>query len=394
MQKFDKLSILIVGSGAYVIGCNENEFGTLLPAVLQFSHNDTISKITIASRSLSKSSTFETKLHKLCDLIGSTLLPECKQCDFTDDDDVNNFLNFQHYDVCIVCVPDHLHCKICLKLINRKIHCLVVKPMACTVKEALLMQKAAKDNDVVCQVEFHKRLDHSNLILRDAINSNDIGFPLYATVEYSQRKCIPLEIFSSWAANSNIFQYLGVHYVDLIYYITDFKPLSLHAWGQKCLLKKSSLDTWDAIQVVIEWETPYEHTFISSHITNWIDPNCSSAMSDQKINFVGTKGRFTADQKNRGVQLVTDNSGVEDINPYFSKSYNYKGDKTYKFEGYGISSVTQFLGDVISFKKNLRSLEWIESNRPSFSDGLISTAVIEAVSESLLSNEKVRICYD
>ena len=27
-------------------------------------------------------------------------------------------------------------------------------------------------------------------------------------------------------------------------------------------------------------------------VTNWIDPNNSSATSDQKINFVGEKGRF------------------------------------------------------------------------------------------------------
>ena len=40
-------------------------------------------------------------------------------------------------------------------------------------------------------------------------------------------------------------------------------------------------------------------------------------MSDQKINVVGTKGRFQADQKHRGVQVVQDELGIQEINPYF-----------------------------------------------------------------------------
>ena len=51
------------------------------------------------------------------------------------------------------------------------------------------------------------------------------------------------------------------------------------------------------MQVVIEWERKDGGLFVSTHITNWIDPDETSAMSDQKINVVGTKGRFQADQK-------------------------------------------------------------------------------------------------
>lgn len=52
------------------------------------------------------------------------------------------------------------------------------------------------------------------------------------------------------------------------------------------------------MQVVIEWERKDGGLFVSTHITNWIDPDETSAMSDQKINVVGTNGRFQADQKN------------------------------------------------------------------------------------------------
>ena len=42
---------------------------------------------------------------------------------------------------------------------------------------------------------------------------------------------------------------------------------------------------------------PDKTLFTETILTNWIDPENSSAMSDQKIKFIGTKGRFEADQK-------------------------------------------------------------------------------------------------
>ena len=40
-------------------------------------------------------------------------------------------------------------------------------------------------------VEFHKRWDQSNLVLRDRLAAGEIGVPLYFHIEYSQRKCNP-----------------------------------------------------------------------------------------------------------------------------------------------------------------------------------------------------------
>ena len=37
--------------------------------------------------------------------------------------------------------------------------------------------------------------------------------------------------------------------------------------------------------------------FTETIITSWVDPDSSSAVSDQKIKFVGTNGRYEAEQK-------------------------------------------------------------------------------------------------
>jgi predicted dehydrogenase len=102
-------------------------------------------------------------------------------------------------DAVIISVPDHLHASISLSLIEKGLHCLVVKPLATTTIEADAMTEAAEKTGVVAQVEFHKRLDESNLLLRDAVQSGKLGNLLYAVIEYSQKKQVPRDIFRSWA---------------------------------------------------------------------------------------------------------------------------------------------------------------------------------------------------
>ncbi|MBI2175056.1 MAG: hypothetical protein HYU33_07660 [Candidatus Omnitrophica bacterium] len=105
-------------------------------------------------------------------------------------------------------------------------------------------------------------------------------------------------------------------------------------------------------------------------------------MSDQRITMVGTLGRYESDQKNRGVQLVTESDGVEDINPYFTQCYtDTTGDVG--VQGYGPRSIRQFLTDVGDLIHGKCELEELVATRPSFQDALVSTAVIDAASKSL-----------
>jgi predicted dehydrogenase len=294
-------------------------------------------------------------------------------------------------EAAIVAVPDHLHAEVTIPLLERGIHCLVVKPMADTFAHAKAMAAAATKANVVAEVEFHKRLDEANLLMREAIRGEQIGTPLYATVEYSQRKTVPRDIFKSWAARTDIFQYLGVHYVDLLHWATGFQPLRVTAWGQKNHLAALGLDTWDAMQVVIEWRRGgkgKDSNFVSTHITNWIDPDASSSMSDQKITIVGTEGRYRSDQKNRGVQLVTDRAGVQDINPYFTASWRDGPKDGLRFDGYGIRSVRRFIDDVIAVRAGTITPKDLETIRPTFSASLVSAAVVDAAKRSLENDSR------
>jgi predicted dehydrogenase len=282
----------------------------------------------------------------------------------------------------IVVVPDHLHASITADVIRAGVHPLVVKPFTPTLQEARRLTELADNYDVYGAVEFHKRWDETNLLLRQALADGRLGDVLYITVEYSQRRMMR-DVFESWLDQTNIFQYLGVHYVDLIYFLTGARPVRVLATGQPSYPASDRPPGSDAIQALVEWEAlPTRRRFVSTIVTNWVDPDCTSAMSDQKITVVGTRGRYQLDQKHRGAQLVTQQGGVEDVNPYFSQIY-VGNDGAFEVNGYGPRSITQFLTDVRDLAAGRCQRKDLIATRPSFQDCLTSTAVIEAVNLSL-----------
>ena len=276
------IKILIIGGGMYVAGKGTTSKGTIMPALLEARRHRLVSKLGLVTTSVDSANENRERINDLAQRMGVDLQCECFPKSGHNEQAFLEAVEQFKPDAVIVSVPDHLHASVSIPLIEKGIHCLVVKPMATTLAEADAMTEAAKKAGVLGQVEFHKRLDESNLLMRDAVQSGKLGNLLYAVIEYSQKKQVPRDIFRSWAEKSSIFQYLGVHYVDLLQFVTSFRPLRVSAWGQKDYLKNLGIDTWDAMQVVIEWEREDGGLFVSTHITNWIDPDETSAMSDQK----------------------------------------------------------------------------------------------------------------
>jgi len=286
------------------------------------------------------------------------------------------------HDAAIIATPDDTHHRLASAAADAELHTLLVKPFVTNLNDGVQLTRTMRDRNLLGAVEFHKRYDTANRLLRQRIRDGALGRPLYASIAYSQRKIVPIEHFAAWAARTTIFQYLGVHYVDLIHDLTGALPVRALACGQQAFLRGRGVHTYDAMQTLIDWRLDDGHRFISTHTTNWIDPDRSSAMSDQKISFVGTDGRVDADQKNRGFQAVTDAHGVEDINPYFSQ-FLTGPDGADDFVGYGCESVVQFLRDVSDIRAGKITPIELEGRRPTFASSLVSQAALEAAHESL-----------
>ncbi len=150
------------------------------------------------------------------------------------------------------------------------------------------------------------------------------------------------------------------------------------------MLESQGIDTFDSVHVMLEWAPASGDAaaFLTYFDTNWIDPESSSAMSDQRLTIVGTKGRLELDQKDRGITLVTDEDAIVHVNPYFS-TFLLTMDGPERFQGYAHESITQFLDDVRSVRTGAETIEGLEQRRPTFRQALVSTAVVDAVNRAL-----------
>jgi len=382
-----RINVLVVGAGMYVCGRGTETFGTIIPALNESNKSGALGKIFIAGRSISGIRAAKKKIASLNKAMGTAP-------DLSFYADVKNGLKgyiraiqeMPRPACAIIAVPDNIHKDVAEAALLNGMHVLVVKPFVETVKDAKDLEKTRKEQGLYGAVEFHKRYDDANLKLRDAISQGAIGDPLYFLAEFSQRKSMPEKVFRRWAASTNIFQYLGIHYVDMVHFVTKAKPVRAMATGQSYWLRSKGIDTYDAVEAVTEWKLENGKRFVSHILTNWIDPEKTSAMSDQKIKVIGTKGRFESDQKARGVTMITDKNGIEEINPYFCSQYGPYGNV--RFRGYGIDSIKTFLNDSIAIEYGSKTIEELERERPTFNNSLIPTMVLEAVNTSLKCNGK------
>ena len=384
------MKILVIGTGMYATGRNTDGYGIIFPSIIEFQRTCKINNLEVifVGQNISNSLRSKKKVLKALKISGLKFRVKFYP-------DKNNFKNYDYTSVlnkeknincAIVAVPDHLHYKVVDECLNYNLHTLVVKPFTTKVADAKKLIAKKNRKNVHGLVEFHKRFDKHNMLLKNTYDNQKLGQPLYFNVEYSQKKIVPEKIFRKWADKTNILQYLGVHYIDLVYFVTKATPMRVLAMGQKNWLKKKKINTFDSIQCLIEWKTKSNIRFNQTLVVNWVDPNNSSSMSYQKIKFCGTKGNYESDQKIRGIKIISDDSDFQEPNPDFCQSFCFDG-RYIQWKGYGIKSIVNFLNGVnkTSVSKS-KFLKIFDSNCSNFEDALISTAVVEAATKSLKNN--------
>jgi len=367
----------------YVTGRNGTGSGTILSSLAELSKVLCIEEVTVMATDPANEVVVDEAAVRINATIGSSLKVRYIRIS-GEVSDIPALCRETRYAAAIISIPDHLHFEYTSALLLQGVNCLVVKPLTPTLNEALKLEKIRAEQGLYGVVEFHKRWDTTNLWIRKALDEKRLGKILYFTVDYSQKITIPTTTFRGWSDRTNIFQYLGVHYVDLIWFLTRFVPTRAMAVGMNGILRQQSIATWDSVHATIIWQNPDnpDDRFVSQFVTNWIDPACTSAMSDQKYKVIGTRGRIECDQKNRGVELVHEDTGVQQINPYFS-DYLPDADGRLRFCGYGHESISQFVRDVFELGAGYTTIAKLEQNRPTLRQSLISTAVIDSVNQSL-----------
>ncbi len=227
-------------------------------------------------------------------------------------------LEEQRPDVLFVATPDHLHTAPILAAIERGVHVVAEKPLTLRLDEARAIVERARAAGTVVALDMHKRYDS---FLRSAFLDivPELGELLYARAVLEE----PLEVSTKtfkWAAQSNPFSYVGIHWTDLFAHYLKVRPVSLVAVGQKKLLVNwrdeahpDGIDTFDAMQVTVQ----YDNGMSVQYVNAWINPADFEGPVNQEMEIVGTRGRVFVDQQDRGLRLTLTGGGTRTRNPHF-----------------------------------------------------------------------------
>ena len=351
------MKILVIGSGSYVIGRNKNDYGTILPAIVKFYReiNKDI-ELYVYSKSKNNLNNFEKKI-KYFNF-------EISKFTFFSKEDVSfsKLINQNIFDLAIICVPDHLHFYYLKQILMKKIHTLVVKPFVLKLSQAKILTALEKKYDLICRVEHHKRYDPTNLYLKDQIQNKKLGKINHFLVQYSQSKVMPNEIFKSWFKKSNIINYIGIHYLDLAYFLTGYQPKILNS-----LELKNNENKIIGNILNISWtktKNKKKDNFTQTLILNLNEPLNTPVPSRQKINLLFERGRVDIEQDYRGISQIIESKNLNYINPQFSKVFNLG--KNQSIYGYGIESIFYYI-IMINNLKNCSKYFYLDLN-PTFNE--------------------------
>ena len=98
--------------------------------------------------------------------------------------------------------------------IERGVHVMVTKPAVMTVAAHRTLIDAARKNNVLVLVEYHKRYDPIYADARQRVRETMGDFQYF--VSHMTQPKFQLEVFKSWAGkSSDISYYLNSHHIDI-----------------------------------------------------------------------------------------------------------------------------------------------------------------------------------
>ena len=384
-MKSDDMKILVIGSGMYVTGRGNTGVGVLLTSILGWGKkNRREIQLHIISKSASSKDEVDAALVRISGALGVKAIVQFHTA--LSKANFDSFLIKERFDAAFVATPDHTHYQYLISLAKHAVNFFTVKPVVETYQEHCEIVKVALTNKLVTHVDFHKRFDRQNQIVRSIFKEKRCGNIVSASIIYSQKQSIPLVVFRAWAEQSNPAQYLGVHYVDQFYFWSGMVPLRCMALPRFGYLQSNGLNTPDSVCAVIEWIDANTGTkAIQTLDCSWIDSIKSNALSEQRAVITFDNGRIELDQKNRGL-VVTDQTQNESVNPYFGVLVEAGGSK--EFLGYGYDSVASFLDRIERNEFDEVVLKGDNNFYPTIQSTLIATKVTEGINRSIASQSE------
>jgi predicted dehydrogenase len=291
-------------------------------------------------------------------------------------------------DVLFVATPDHLHTAPILAAIERGVHVVAEKPLTLVLDEANTLVERSRSAGTVVALDMHKRYDS---FLRSTFVDivPRLGELLYGRAVLEEPLEVSTQIFK-WAAASNPFSYVGIHWTDLFAYYLGVKPVALQAIGQKKLLANwrdaahpAGIDTFDSMQVTVQ----YDNGMSVQYVNAWINPADFEGNVNQEMEIVGSKGRVFVDQQDRGLRSCVTGAGTRTHNPHFQSEVPRAGDRSDRAcVGYCKDSLIAGLEAASRVTLGLDDAAKLAGTYPDAESSLSCIAILEAAAKVAAAN--------
>jgi D-galacturonate reductase len=260
--------------------------------------------------------------------------------------------------------PDDTHHAICMACVEHGLHVLCAKPVVKKLSDHLALAAAAKKNNVLVAVEYHKRFDPIYVDARDRIKQTLGPFSFFSST-MTQPKA-QLDTFAQWAGkSSDISYYLNSHHMDIHSWSVrgESRPRRVTAFAafgaaNERLQPKDGRKIEDTITLVVEWANKNGSNGIANYTASWIAPK-SDCHTQQYFHYMGHGGEIRADQGHRGYTMATDVAGFTQLNPLYMK-YTPSPDGCFAGQqGYGYRSIEEFCDAAVAVNDRTSSVQEI-----------------------------------
>jgi len=123
----------------------------------------------------------------------------------------------------VVAMPDNLHYSVVKYALEHDQNVLCVKPLVLKYEQAVEIEKLALEKGRFVGVEYHKRFDRRSLVARRSYALGQFGSFVMGEAKLIEPYYYRHSNFQNWFTcdRTDPFTYIGCHYVDLVYFITD-----------------------------------------------------------------------------------------------------------------------------------------------------------------------------
>ncbi|MBO6503822.1 MAG: Gfo/Idh/MocA family oxidoreductase [Kordiimonadaceae bacterium] len=373
------MRILIVGSGSYVLGDLYGP-GVILRSVVQWLLTETDTAEHNISISYNSSGMLGKKQAAIDAVFSQMGAGSRVTYDLVSSSEAEQIIKSKETDACFISVPDKHHAHYIKAGMEQNVPVWVVKPLTGDDTHSKELVAIQRRTGARVWVDYHKRFDVSNRLLKKQVEDQELGRLLAYSVDYHQPRTLPIDVFD-WTADVGVFTYIGCHYVDQVFYLfPEAKLVSVSAEPLKGEVFAKT-GQFDGVLATLAFET-LGGTIVCPMNVGWFNPKGAPTKSLQTLKVQFERGLVELDQTRRGVHIWHDD-GVSEINPYFFCAAPDAFGQT-KFSGYGYDSVKYFLEIV-----HTRGAWPTQQNLPSLQEAAKTDFVVSAVQNALRSGEKI-----